>query len=264
VSDGGGLIRYNGKDWIQVDSTLRTLTQTSCDAGTLYAVGPVGAVLILDDRARQIQSFDVTLEDVQGVAAMPEGAMVVGTHGTVLLLSGGTWQPYASGLEEDLNAIVVFELQSAWVVGSQGASYRLEAAGWRPVPTGVTVALRAVAGTGPQQAWAVGDGGTFLTFDGTWKPVETGVTTNLRAIARVGGALWIVGDAGTVLILDAAGGDHTQPRTVPPTQFDLRTTCDLRSVFVVGPDVWIIGGRGGVSGVWRLRDQKVAERWGEC
>lgn len=264
VSDGGGLVRYDGTDWTQVDSTLRTLLQTSCDAGTLYAVGPVGAVLILDDRARQIQSFDVTLEDLRGVAAMPEGAMVVGTHGTVLLLSGGTWQPYASGLEEDLNAIVVFELQSAWVVGSQGASYRLEAAGWRPVPTGVTVALRAVGGTGPQQAWAVGDAGTFLTFDGTWKPVESGVTTNLRAIARLGGALWIVGDAGTVLILDAAGGDHTQPRTVPPTQFDLRTTCDLRSVFVVGPDVWIIGGSGGVSGVWRLRDGKVAQRWGEC
>jgi hypothetical protein len=230
----------------------------------LYAVGPVGAVLILDDRARQIQSFDVTLEDLRGVAAMPQGAMVVGTRGTVLLLSGGTWQPYASGLDEDLNAIVVFELQSAWVVGAQGVSYRLESAGWRTVPTGVTVALRAVSGTGPQQAWAVGDGGTFLIFDGAWKPVQTGVTTNLRAIARLGGALWIVGDAGTVLILDAAGGDHTQPRTVPPTQLDLRTTCDLSSVFVSGPDVWIIGGRGGVSGVWRIRDGKVAERWGEC
>ncbi|MDP9251464.1 MAG: hypothetical protein M3O80_00530 [Chloroflexota bacterium] len=264
VANGGGLVRYDGKDWTQVDGTLRTLTNTSCDAGTLYAVGPVGAVLILDDRARQIQSFDVTLEDLRGVAAMPQGAMVVGTQGTVMLLLGGTWQPYANGLAEDLNAIVVFELQSAWVVGEQGISYRLESAGWRPVPTGVTVDLRAVGGTGPQQAWAVGDGGTFLIFDGTWKPVQTGVTANLRAIARLGGALWIVGDAGTVLILDAAGGDHTQPRTVPPTQFDLRTTCDLGSVFVVGPDVWIIGGRGGVSGVWRIRDGKVAERWGEC
>ena len=264
VSDGGALVRYNGKDWIQVDGTLRTLTQTSCDAGTLYAVGPVGAVLILDDRARQIQSFDVTLEDLRGVAAMRQGAMVVGTHGTVLLLSGGAWQPYASGLEEDLNAIVVFELQSAWVVGSQGISYRLEAAGWRPIPTGATVALRAVSATSPQSAVAVGDGGTALVFDGTWKPVETGVTANLRSIARLGSAEWIVGDAGTVLILDAAGGDHTVPGIKPATKFALGTTCDLRSVFVVGNDIWIIGSRNGASGVWRIRDGKVAERWGEC
>jgi len=264
VSDGGGLIRYNGKDWTQVDSTLRTLTQTSCDAGTLYAVGPVGAVLILDDRARQIQSFDVTLEDLRGVAAMEQGAMVVGTHGTVMLLSGGAWQPYASGLEEDLNAIVVFELQSAWVVGGQGISYRLESAGWRAIPTGSTAALRAVSATTPQSAVAVGDAGTALVFDGTWKPVETGVTANLRAIARLGSAEWIVGDAGTVLILDAAGGDHTVPSVRAPTKLDLGTACDLRSVFVTGPDVWILGGRNGVSGVWRLRDGKVAERWGEC
>lgn len=262
VSDGGALVRYGGKDWTQVDGTLRTLTQTSCDAGTLYAVGPVGAVLIIDDRARQIQAFDVTLEDLRGVAAMTQGAMVVGTHGTVLLLSGGTWQPYASGLEEDLNAIVVFDQQSAWVVGSQGISYRLESAGWRPIPTGATVELRAVSAASPQNAIAVGDAGTVLVFDGTWKPVSTGVTSNLRSIARLGSALWIVGDAGTVLVLDA--GARTGTGDTPPARIELATTCDLRSVFVVGPDVWIIGGRGGVSGVWRIRDAKVAERWGEC
>jgi hypothetical protein len=140
----------------------------------------------------------------------------------------------------------------------------LESAGWRPIPTGATVALRAVSATGPQSAVAVGDGGTVLVFDGTWKSVETGVSANLRSIARLGTAVWMVGDAGTVLILDAAGGALTVPGIRPATKFDLGTTCDLRGVFVSGRDVWIIGGRGGVSGVWRLRDGKVAERWGEC
>jgi len=264
VTDGGGLVRYGGKDWTQVDGTLRTLTNASCDAGTLYAVGPVGAVLIIDDRVRQIVGFDVSLEDLRGIAAMPQGAMAVGTHGTVLLLSGGAWTPYASGLEEDLNALVVFDALSAWVVGGQGISYRLESAGWRSIPTGVTVALRGVSSTGPQNAVAVGDAGTVLVFDGTWKPVETGVTTNLRGIARLGSAIWIVGDAGTVLIMDATGRGPTVPDVTPAAKFDLGTTCDLRSVFVNGRDVWIIGGRGGVSGVWRVTDGKVAERWGEC
>ncbi|MEX2045731.1 MAG: hypothetical protein WEE03_01090 [Chloroflexota bacterium] len=264
VTNGGGLLRYDGQDWTQVDGTLRTLTHASCDEGTLYAVGPVGAVLILDDRARSISSFDVTLADLRGIASMPEGAMAVGTDGTVMLLSGGSWQRYARGLDEDLNAVVAFGPQSAWVVGDLGASYRLESAGWRPVPTGVTVALRAVSATGPRSAVAAGDGGTLLVFDGTWKPIETGATTNLRAIARLGGALWIVGDAGTALILDAAGGDHTQPRTVPATKLDLGTQCDLKSVFVDGQDVWVIGSTGSRGGVWRIRGGTVAERWGEC
>lgn len=265
VANGGGLVRYDGKDWRQVDGTLRTLTHASCDAGTLYAVGPVGAVLIVDDRARSINSFDVTVEDLRGVAAMPTGAMVVGTAGTVMLLSGGAWQPYASGIDEDLSAVVAFDLQSAWVVGSLGISYRLEAAGWRPIPTGVSVTLRALSATSPQNAVAVGDAGTVVVFDGTWKPVETGVTADLRSIARLGGMEWIVGNAGTVLTLDATGGDHTaEASTKPASRFDLATSCDLASVFATAQDVWVIGATGARSGVWRIRDGKVAEKWGEC
>jgi hypothetical protein len=265
VTNGGGLLRYDGKDWTLIDSTLRTLTAASCDEGTLYAVGPVGAMLIVDDRLRQITSFDVTLADLFGVAAMPEGAMAVGSEGTVMFLSGGSWQEYARGLEEDLHGIVAFGPQSAWVVGSQGASYRLEVAGWRPVPTGVTVTLRAVTGTGPQSAAAVGDGGTLLGFDGTWKPIESGVTTNLRAIARLGSMTWIVGDGGTVLTLGVPGGAGPAALVLSPiSKVDLGTTCDLRSVFVNGQDVWIIGALGARGGVWRVRDGKVGEKWGDC
>lgn len=264
VTNGGGLIRYDGKDWRQVDGTLRSLVYAACDAGIVYGVGPVGAVLIVDDRARSINSFDVTVEDLRGVAAMRTGAMVVGTAGMVMLLSGGVWQPYASGIEEDLNAVVAFDLNSAWVVGSKGISYRLEVAGWRPIPTGATVTLRAVNATSPQNAVAAGDGGTLVVFDGTWKPIETGVTTNLRSIARLGSVEWIVGDAGTVLTLDAAGGDHTVPSTKPAQKFDLATTCDLNNVFATAQDVWVIGSTGARSGVWRIRGDKVAEKWGEC
>jgi hypothetical protein len=265
VTNGGGLLRYDGEHWTQIDSTLRTLSQASCDEGTLYAVGPVGAMLIVNDRLRQISSFDVTLADLIGVAAMPEGAMAVGTAGTVMFLSGGSWQEYARGLEEDLYGIVAFGPQSTWVVGSQGASYRLEAAGWRPVATGVGVTLRAVSGTGPQSAVAAGDAGTVLVFDGTWKPVETGVTANLRAIARVGSTWWIVGDDGVVLTVEGLFVSSAIPaKPTVVTRVDIGTTCALRSVFVNGSDVWIVGSTGSRGGVWRLRDGKVAERWGAC
>jgi hypothetical protein len=268
VTNGGGLVRYNGTDWAQVDSTLRTHTHASCDEGTLYAVGPVGAVLILDDRARSIDSFDVTVEDLRGVAAMPQGAMVVGTHGTVMLLLGGTWQPYASGIEEDLNALLVFGLQSGWAVGSQGVSYRLEVAGWRPVKTGVDVALRAIAGPSVQTAVAVGDGGTILALSGlTWSKVESGIDTPLRSVVAAGSAVWAVGDGGVVLTVDGAlviPGTQIPPKPTVVNRVDIGTTCALTSVFAQGQDIWIVGSRGGVSGVWRLRDGRVAERWGEC
>jgi hypothetical protein len=268
VSNGGGLVRYDGKDWTQVDGTLRTLTQTSCDAGTLYAVGPVGAVLILDDRARQINAFDLTVEDLRAVAAMPQGAMVVGTHGTVMLLLGGSWQPYASGIEEDLNGLVVFGLQSGWAVGSQGISYRLEVAGWRSVTTGVDVALRAVAGPNAQTAVAVGDGGTVLALSGlTWSKVDSGIDTALRAVAVVGPTAWVVGDNGVVLTIDGALRTPGSPIPAKPmvvSRVDIGTACTLTSVFAQGQDIWIVGARAGASGVWRLRDGKVAERWGEC
>jgi hypothetical protein len=266
VTNGGGLVRYDGKDWAQVDSTLRTHTHASCDEGTLYAVGPVGAVLIVDDRARQINSFDLTVEDLRGVAAMPQGAMVVGTQGTVMLLLGGNWQPYASGIEEDLNAVVVFGLQSGWAVGSQGISYRLEVAGWRPVKTGVDVALRAIAGPNAQTAVAVGDGGTILALSGlTWSKVESGIDSPLRSVVAAGSTAWAVGDGGVVLAIQGAlVSPGVPPGPAVVDRVDIGTTCALTSVFVRDQDVWIVGSRGGVSGVWRLRDGKVAERWGEC
>ncbi len=268
VANGGGLVRYDGKDWAQVDGTLRTLTNTSCDAGTLYAVGPVGAVLILDDRARQIQAFDLTVEDLRGVAAMPQGAMVVGSQGTVMLLLGGSWQPYAIGIEEDLNSLLIFGLQSGWAVGSQGVSYRLEVAGWRLVKTGVDVSLRAITGPSAQTAVAVGDGGTVLALSGiTWSKVESGIDTPLRAVAAAASTVWAVGDAGVVLTIDGAfavAGSAIPAKPIVVNRVDIGTTCALTSVFAQGPDIWIIGSRAGTSGVWRLRDGKVAERWGEC
>ena len=268
VSNGGGLVRYNGKDWTQVDGTLRTLTQTSCDAGTLYAVGPVGAVLILDDRARQIQSFDVTLEDLRGIAAMPDGAMAVGSAGAVMLLNGGTWQPFARGLEEDLNAVVVFSLQSGWMVGTQGISYRLEVAGWRPVKTGVDVTLRGVAGPSAQTVVAVGDGGTILALSGlTWTKIDSGVGAPLRSIVMLGQTAWIVGDDGVVLTVDGAlrvPGSEVPAKPPVVNRIDIGTTCSLTSAFVADNSIWIIGSRGGVSGIWKLNNGKIAERWGDC
>jgi hypothetical protein len=253
VTDGGGLIRYDGQNWIQVDSTLRTLVRASCSQFTLYAVGPVGAVLIVDDRAQSINAFDVTIEHLVGVQALPGGAVVAGQSGTVLLLSGGTWQPYAAGIEEDLTAVILFGPTSGWTVGAGGASYRLEAAGWRSIATGTTQRLRGLAAVGPANVVAVGDAGTVAHFDDHWTLIPSGVDVTLRDVI-VAPDLWIVGDAGTVLTSDGGG----------LRRVDVGTTCDLKAVFARAGEIWIIGTAGGNGGALRLRAGAVAGRWGAC
>lgn len=252
VSDGGTLIRYDGRDWQQVDATLRSLVRAACGERGLIAVGPAGAVLLVDEDAQTVRSVYLGVEDLLGVSVMPDGDLVSGTNGEVQLLAGGSWQPFAQGIRADLLAITAFSLRSAWAVGAGGASFRLEPAGWREVPTGVQATLRAVAATAVTDAVAVGDAGTVLRFDGkSWSAVESGVDTTLRD-ATLAPALWIVGDGGVVLTGE------------PLRRLDIGTSCDLHAVFAKGRDVWIVGSSGSRGGVWRLQGGAVAQRWGAC
>ncbi len=266
VTNGGGLLRYDGENWAQVDGTLRSLVFAACDADLLYAVGPAGAVLTVDDRSRRIRAVDVTTQDILGIAPLPDGAIAVGTQGTVMRLVGGDWQLYARGIDEDLRAIVAFGPESAWTVGAGGIAYRLEPAGWRPVPTGVDATLRAIAAQNVNSAVAVGDGGTIIALSGArWVSVDSGVDEPLRATTRAGSTAWIVGDRGVVLSVDGAFVSPGSPPKPPVTRrIDIGTACDLTSVFPLADDVWIIGSEGLKAGVWRLRAGAVAQHWGAC
>lgn len=266
VTNGGGLVRYDGENWLQVDGTLRSLVYAACDADLLYAVGPAGAVLTVDDRSRQIRAVDVTTQDLLGIAPLPDGAIAVGTQGTVMRLTGGNWQPYARGIDEELRAIVAFSGESAWAVGVAGIAYRLEPAGWRPVPTGVDTTLRAVTGPNVGSVLAAGDAGTVIVLSGgRWNQVDSGVEETLRAATRSGTTAWIVGDGGVVLAVESVFVSPTVPAKPPATRrIDIATACDLTSVFVRGDDLWIIGSTSGGAGVWRLRNGSVAQHWGAC
>ncbi len=253
VSEGGGIGRFDGERWALVDPTLRSLLSVLCGPNTVVAVGPLGRFLTIDERARSIRVDDLGLEDLFGIAALPDGALVVGTNGTVQRQTGAGWQPYAAGLAEDLFGVVAFSGNSAWVVGSRGAAYRLESAGWRPIATGATSTLRALTAASASDAVAAGDDGTLLRFDGRWRPLSSGVTTTLRGAARLGPITWIVGDRGVVLAVEGT--------TV--TRFDLGTTCTLRGVFTRGDEVWIVGSDGLRGAVWR-RAAGAVQRWGVC
>src|SRR5258706_6126352 len=164
VTNGGGLLRYDGALWARVDSTLRSLTRVACGADAAYGIGFLGAVLVADEQTRQIRSTDVTIEDLWGVAALPNGALMVGTRGSVFILDSGDIQPFAKGIDEDLFGVAAFSLQSAWAVGDRGITYRLDQRGWNPIGSGQTNTVRAVAATTPANALAARGAGTIVQF----------------------------------------------------------------------------------------------------
>lgn len=259
ITNGGGLLRYaysEGK-WALVDDTLRSLTRATCTADIMYAVGQVGAFVVGDEVTKEIRATDISSEDLQGVASLSSGALIVGRFGTVLIYDNGNFQPYAQGLDEDLFDVVAFSVQSAWAVGDHGITYRLDSRGWAPIGSGQGNTLRAIAGTTSANVVAVGDAGTVVTYSGGWLVAKSGVDVTLRDVI-VDPGLWIAGDNGTLLTISG----------VPATPFrkvDIGTTCDLVALFARSNDIWVVGRSVLSGGVWRLRaDGTVQQHFGGC
>ena len=260
VSDGGGIGRFDrllGR-WQLVDSTLRSLVAAACSPDTVTAVGAFGRVVSIDDLAKTIRADDIGLFDAYAVSLVPDGALVVGSGGSVQRQSSVGWDRFAEGIDEDLYGVVGFAGGSAWMVGAGGVTYRLEKVdgnfGWKSYETGTTGSLRTIAATSPTEAIAAGDDGVILRFDGNWRALESGVKNELRASARVGPITYVVGDGGTALAIEG--------NTVRPVA-NISTTCALRGVFAYGNEVWFVGSEGTLAGVWRQSGDRT-EHWGTC
>ena len=256
VSDGGGIGRFDRQrqHWDLIDSTLRSLVAAACGPDTVVAVGPFGRVVSIDDLAKTINADDIGLFNAYALSLLPDGALVVGSEGTVQRQTAAGWNEFARGIDEDLYGVVGFAGSSAWIVGAGGVTYRLESVGWKQYETGTTASLRTVAAASPTEAIAAGDDGVILRFDGRWRPLESGVKSELRASARVGPVTYVVGDAGTALAVEG--------NTVSPVA-NISTTCALRSVFAHGSEVWFVGSEGTHAGVWRQSGGRI-DRWGTC
>ena len=260
VSDGGGIGRFDRVlgQWQLVDSTLRSLVAAACSPDTVTAVGAFGRVVFVDDLAKTIHADDIGLFNAYAVSLLPDGALVVGSDGSVQRQSSVGWDKFAEGIDEDLYGVVGFAGGSAWMVGAGGVTYRLEKVdgnfGWKPYETGTTGSLRTIAATSPTEAIAAGDDGVILRFDGNWRALESGVKNELRASARVGPITYVVGDGGTALAVEG--------NTVRPIA-NISTTCALRGVFAHGNEVWFVGSEGTLAGVWRQSGDKI-DHWGTC
>ena len=73
VTNGGGVMRYDGVQWSLVDSTLRSLVRVSCSSDAAYAVGPLGAVVVGDEPTRDRKSTRLNSSHIQK-SRMPSSA----------------------------------------------------------------------------------------------------------------------------------------------------------------------------------------------
>jgi hypothetical protein len=256
VSDGGGIGRFDRRlqHWELIDPTLRSLVAAACGSDEVTAVGSFGRVVSIDDLGKTIRADDLGVFNAYALSLMPDGALVVGSDGTVQRQTAAGWSEYAKGITEDLYGVVGFSSGSAWAVGAGGVAYRLEPAGWRPFETGTPSSLRTVAAASPTEAIAAGDDGVILRFDGRWHALDSGVKQELRASVRVGALTYVVGDSGTALVVE---GNAVRPVA------NLGTTCTLRSVFAQGNEVWFVGYEGTLAGVLRKSGDRI-DRWGTC
>jgi hypothetical protein len=257
VSDGGAVGRFAFDRWQLIDTISRSFVAATCVGDRLFAVGGGGRVATIDDREQTLRIDTIGPQDLLGVTPLADGLLVVGGGGLVQRQVAAGWGQYASGIDEDLTAIVAFGPQSAWAVGAGGVSYRLEPVGWRLVATRVTATLRAVAARAVDDAVAVGDDGTILVWSNGWQRVEAPARVGFHAALRIGDVTYIAGDQGTLLRLTRATGSPVL------TRVDLGTTCTLRGLFARGSEVWVIGSDAGKAAVWRT-GAGAPFRWGEC
>lgn len=261
VSDGGAVVRYDGRAWTIPDPTLRSLLAIECDQATALAVGRGGSLLTIDDDLRQLRVDRFGSDDLAAVSRVPGGAVTVGDAGVVAEQGELGWRLVPTGATEDLRGVFVAAtrvvrpgIAQAWTIGAGGASYRLVESRWEKVQTPTTVTLRAVTQQS-EVAIAIGDRGTILRFiDGKWTSLTSGTEADLRAIAIVGATTaWVVGDNGTVLELS---GETVR-------RVEIGTTCTLRAVFAEGSAVWVVGSDGVRGGAWRVAPTGT-DRWGTC
>src|SRR5439155_1122627 len=110
VSDGGGIGRFDRRlqHWELIDPTLRSLVAAACGADEVTAVGSFGRVLSIDDLGKTIRADDIGVFNAYALSLMPDGALVVGSDGTVLRQTAAGWSDYAKGITEDLYGVVGF------------------------------------------------------------------------------------------------------------------------------------------------------------
>jgi len=123
------------------------------------------------------------------------------------------------------------------MAGHAGQAARYQADGMFLWPTASEETLHGVEWYGAREAIVVGNAGTIrvLRLDGEPQVIDAGTAEDLRSVVAVSPTeAWIVGDAGTLIRMNA----------YEPSLIASNTEADLLDAFVAGEAVWVVGDDG--------------------
>ncbi|HXJ55283.1 MAG TPA: YCF48-related protein [Verrucomicrobiae bacterium] len=188
---------------------------------TAWATGtsPDGAIVKSQDGGMTWRTIyaapDVTLAEIatpnfQHVWAAGWGGPSPLLPGVVLHYDGSLWTRYDGLAPSLLKGIAAASPSDVWAVGGNSIFHTPDGGmTWAPqsLPSTVppAVILYDVAAASITDLWAVGSGGVILrTLDGgqTWVEQPRQTARDLRAVSINRNAVWIVGEAGTILQFD--------------------------------------------------------------
>jgi hypothetical protein len=196
--------------WADLPPTRRPTVACLVTRDSLVNVG-------LDGRLQRVPwaGGEIEVTDLPGTAALPlrvQGARRVGERFYVCGLfrqvfvspDAVAWTAMNAGLDDGLDAGPGEEVTglsnvagngaTLVAVGVHGTVFRSDDGGpWRRVPSGVRVWLKDVAWHGGAY-WICGKGGVLLVGDARFSRVATGTTADLRALRTFRGDLYVLGD----------------------------------------------------------------------
>ena len=250
AGNNGRLLRYDGSFKSIPGGPSAHLRGLSVAGGEAVVVGDGGTFARYDFQTGGGWSVEaipgangINLQTVSGNAS---GALWVGGDaGALFLREAGKWNSVQPPSPHHF-----YRLWSAtdqlWVVQQwSGASHKAGAS--QPLVRvwgGTFKSMQGIFGDG-KDLWAVSEEGLHR-YDGTGWTLTYTSPQPLRAISGAGGQLWLVGDAGTVLVRDAKGA-------ITPVATGKGD--DWLTVYAVGNDVWIASRqtllrRAGAGGSW--------------
>ncbi|MBI5546132.1 MAG: hypothetical protein HY901_19750, partial [Deltaproteobacteria bacterium] len=181
--------------------------------------------------------------DLAGVWASAEEAIVVGATGTVLRYDGKTWAWMASGVDAPLSSVWGADREHLWALGPtallsfDGKEWKKEA----PLPG----APGHLWGSGPRDVWAAGE--KLVRFDGErWSVAHEGGAMQFVSIAGTGPRdVWALardeGKAGRQGILFRYDGKAWKRATVP-------FAFGEATLLVLGPnEAWVATDQGAIA-----------------
>ncbi len=218
---GGGLYRFTGlRPELQASPTTADLLGIAADAsGRLVAVGAGGAVVASTGGPFRSVASDVR-RDLVAVAPLPDGRFVaVGPRVVAYGHPDGGFSGTASPAE--LNAVTVDATGTVWAVGAHGTVLCDRGAGFTAVRAPTERPLHAVHHDPDLGLFAAGEAGVLLRYDGgTWQALPSPSTFDLYALTSAPGCVLAAGDAGEIVVIEAAG----IRRLPPPPGYQVRLT----------------------------------------